>query len=145
MDSRDWLTWSALDIGVELVLVSFGDVVTSAEDALRKDTTDNAEVVVELAATSASEHREIRSLLQVLSGDEDDENASERWRLAVLEAIHRSDLTDEQKVTQASLAYADFDYPEDMRDVSPYADSETSPLEALERVISELSNKLGVE
>jgi hypothetical protein len=142
LENRGWMDWSVLDMGLDMGLVSFEDVIASAEEALRQPDIHNEELVTKLAGANASEHREIRELLQQLSEAEDDQNARERWRLAVLEAINELDLTDEQKLEQTWLAYAEFDYPEDMRDTSPYTNSDIPPLEALERVISHMSDRL---
>lgn len=80
LESRSWMDWPALGVGLEMGFVSFEDVIALAEEALRDSERGNDEFATQLAGTPASEHREIRELLQQLANGEDEQDARDRWR-----------------------------------------------------------------
>lgn len=147
-----------LATGMERGWADRGDATGFAADRLVAG--DARPEMVELAAADDEEPAQVVEMLKRLARSDglataDESAALRRWMLATLLVISRSDASPEVKLDQLEVAYADFDYPEEMRELSKYhvpdpaadvrvGDASTSPIAALERLLGKLRTELGV-
>lgn len=161
MDKLDWRT---LFVGWRRCWATRADVIDVAVRWLEEHPNEKDYWVAQLAGGESLEEAELEAVLAshvaALSGSlPSDRNSAELdiWRLAHLRLLADSVLDPDAKLARLEELYAEFNYPEDMAACSRYyispsqqehgwavGDQCRSPLDAMEMVLSELSEKLGV-
>jgi hypothetical protein len=162
MNDYGLLDWSSLWVGFKRGWVQKKDIIDYAVDWLLRYSEEENQHIILLAGGEFMDERdfqdefvnylkeEIEALPDIYQSEEVD-----KWRLAALKCLQNNNITDEDKLGQLELMYADFDYPEDMAQCSQYyvppdlPDSweigdkiGSCPLEALNRVIQKLEGDL---
>lgn len=64
------------------------------------------------------------------------------WRLVRIQSILEATLDEQQQVEKLQQIYADFDYPEDMKSISIYANDGIPPLTAAKKLVEKLMKEL---
>ena len=107
-------------------------------DMVCSDGFDGCDLALLLAVSSSLSDVEFNDIVAKLPGG-DEFLVINRWRLGRLMELDLSDITDDEKLCILQDIYAEFDYPEDMAGCSIYSLTSEPPLEAMRRVISDLS------
>jgi len=158
------LDWRALLVGRWRCWVTPTDVIDFAVAWLLEHPDEKDSRVVQLADGESLEDAELEATLadfvKAVSGSvPSDRNSVEvdKWRVAHLRLLADSTLDPEAKLTRLEELYAEFDYPKDMAACSRYyilpsqkqhgwavGDQCPSPLDAMDTVLRDLSEKLGL-
>jgi hypothetical protein len=151
LKSLDLLSWTALSVGWERGWVTNTNVDEYATIQLQSDVSDvDLAAMATLASADQLDTREIAELLKQLAGREAEQDliTLDKWRLARLLELQATQLDWDEKVIRLEELAAEFGYPPDMRLCSRYVGSEEihapGPLDAMEDLISELKQRLGV-
>ncbi len=157
------LDWRALLVGLRRCWVTPTDVADFAVAWLLKHPDEKDFRVVQLAGGESLGKTEVEAILadfvKAVSGPvPSDRNSIEvdKWRVAHLHLLANSALDPEAKLTRLEELYEEFNYPEDMAACSRYyispsqkqhgwavGDQCPSPLDAMEAVLRDLSERLG--
>lgn len=158
------LDWRTLFLGWRRRWATRSDVIDVALGWLEENPDEKDSRIARLAGGESLEDAELEAALASyvaahsgpLPSDRDSVEL-DKWRLAHLRLLADSALDPEAKLARLEELYAEFDYPEDMAACSRYytsssqqehgwavGDQCSSPLEAMEAVLEELSEKLGV-
>ena len=158
------LDWRTLYLGWRRCWATRSDLIDVAVRWLDEHPDENDIRVTQLAGGESLEDAELEAILTsyvaALTGSlPSDGNSAEldKWRLALLRVLAEGPLDPEAKLARLEELYAEFDYPEDMAACSRYyvspsqqengwaiGDQCPSPLAAMEAVLNQLSEKLGV-
>lgn len=132
--------WSEVFLGLKKGWIGKNDVADYASNILSSGVDDYNENVAILAGADSMTDYEVEELvLPLLDGV--DHCAFDSWRLAALEELNDSELSDEDKIQKLQELYGEFDYPEDMEPCSIYSEISIDPLEAMKLVIKTLKTK----
>ncbi len=99
------------------------------------------EAVMIIAGGETLEDEELFTLISSQVKPADKATDLDKWRLAHLLAIAKSDDDAQGKLDKLHEVYANFDYPEDMSSCSIYSQDEVDPLVAMMQVIEELRSR----
>jgi len=150
-----------LAAGIERGWVSCADVVAFAVERLTAG--DDRSEVLELAAADDEEPAWVIDVLRRWARadglqSERAESAERLWMFAALLSISRSEISPEEQLDRLEETYATFGYPEEMRECSRYyvppqdrargiriGEVTSSPLVAMNRLLSQIGGELGVQ
>jgi hypothetical protein len=139
------ICWSTLLVGLQKGWVTKSDIADYATKLLSKGIDNNEDIAV-LANADFYDDLEVKELMLRITNEPNFEAAAvEKWRLAILLALNKSILPEEEKIDKLQELYAEFDYPEDMFSCSIYSQDTVDPLAAMVDVISSLKKKFNIE
>ena len=140
------IDWPTLALGIDNGWIDKDAISSYAFERLHHGETDGD--IALLAGSNALSEDEVSELLATLckknsiSTQEANPLALEKWRLAILSELQNSSLPPEEKLERLQELYADFGYPEDMASCSIYAQDGADPLDALQKTINTLEQRL---
>jgi len=134
------LSWSTILFGLKKGWANRGDAINYAVCLLVEGSED-----LDVALIAGGETLSDDELFELISNQiksTDDTTDIDKWRLAHLLCIAKSEDCEQSKLDKLQMAYADFGYPEDMASCSIYSQHGIDPLVAMIRVIDNLRNRL---
>ena len=135
------MRWSVILIGFRKGWITREEIFEYAVDLLMSGN-ESRDVAV-IAAGGCVDDDELLSLISKQIEKSDHAADMDKWRLAFLVCIERSDECDlDNKIDRLQEIYAEFGYPEDMASCSVYSQDNISPLVAMREVIRALQEKI---
>lgn len=138
--SLNIVDWSTILIGLKRNWLNTEKVKQYAINYLDNDCLD--ENIMVIASGDFIDKDELVEIIEKITKEENCSDELDKWRLASLIQLSKSNIDDESKVYELQKIYADFSYPEDMICCSIYSDCKKSPILSMNDLIIKLYNKL---
>ena len=119
-------SWHELRFGLEKELLTYDDIIKYAFSTVAEDT-ENIDLVVELAISDKYKAEKLFKDLVDLEKDQDIDDIISKWAFAI---IYTAYVDNEDNIFDlADCVYAEFDYPEELRNIIPYEPANGKSLE----------------
>ena len=122
------IPWSTVYFGIDKEYIDLKSIASYATNYIEKNSNQDFEELLELA-WETNDPLKIKNLLETLSRkypkyfEISEKNDERRWRFCILKYLRETELEMETILNKICDIYADFNYPEDMRNFVKYMPS----------------------
>ncbi len=110
-------SWHELHFGIDKSLLTYDDVIKYAFSTISEDT-ENIDLVVELSLSDKYKAEKLFKNLVDLEKNQNINDIISKWAFAIIYTAYVNDY--ENMFDLTDLVYAEFDYPEELRNLIPY-------------------------
>ena len=110
-------SWHELYFGIDKCLLTYDDVIKYAFSTISEDT-ENIDLVVELSLSDKFKAEKLFKNLVDLEKNQNINDIISKWAFAIIYTAYANDYEDMFDLTDR--IYAEFDYPEELRNLIPY-------------------------